>query len=102
MSRISQSPESMRFPTEEAQGDSQFVGSTDQLERPTRSGFPVLHDSFIKGRQVAAIVGVSLGQVNKLIRAGRFPKPVHIGAASRWSLKEVQLWMDDMLARRAS
>lgn len=102
MGRILDTPESMRLPAEVAQGDSQIVGSADQLGRPARPGFPALHDSFIHGRQVAEIVGVSVSQVNKLIRAGRFPKPVHIGAASRWSLKEVQAWMDDMLARRAS
>lgn len=97
---LGQESESMRSPLEQAQGDSQVMGSTDQLRSPL--SFPVLLDRFLTSDEVCQIVSLSKPQVYKLVRRGTFPRHVHIGSASRWSLREVEQWVADQLARRSA
>jgi prophage regulatory protein len=50
--------------------------------------------------EVARRSGFCKSQVYALVREGKFPKPTHIGASSRWSEQEVQAWIDARLAER--
>lgn len=42
--------------------------------------------------------GITRGYMYELIRAGRFPRPVKIGAASRWPTSEIDAWIGDRIA----
>lgn len=44
--------------------------------------------------QVADTLSVSRNHIYKLIKHKNFPKPIHIGSASRWKSSAVQDWID--------
>lgn len=49
---------------------------------------------------VARQVELSLPTIYRLISAGQFPRPVHIGRASRWVGAEVDRWIADRIVAR--
>ena len=57
-------------------------------------------------REVAAKIGVHPESVMRLVRAGRFPKPVRLGGDGprfrvRWPENEVDDWLASRMAARA-
>ena len=52
--------------------------------------------------EVTRICGLRKSQIYELIQADRFPRPVKLGRASRWSEVEIGAWVDRQLARRDS
>ena len=58
---------------------------------------------FIRPKQVMALIGVSKATLWRMVRAGRFPAPVRIGAFSKaYVLEEVQAWMAAVAEQRAA
>src|SRR5687768_16903841 len=104
MARLSQPPQSMRSPMEQAQGDSHVLGSSDQLGVPTTSNVPELLDRLLRARDVAERLGCTPSNVFHMEAAGTFPKAVRLsGNFTRWSEREVALWIEARKAeRRAS
>lgn len=53
---------------------------------------------------IAAVVekaGISRPYIWKLIKAGEFPKPVHLGKRARaWRSDEIDAWIDERTAER--
>ena len=57
-------------------------------------------DQLIRLQQVETLSGLKRSQIYALIAKGEFPTPTKLGAASRWSLREVERWVTDKLAER--
>jgi prophage regulatory protein len=57
-------------------------------------------DELLRLQQVETISGLKRSQLYALIGKGEFPKPAKLGAASRWSLREIQDWIADKLSKR--
>ncbi len=56
---------------------------------------------FLRKREVAARVGYHPVHVMRLVKAGRFPRPVRIGPnAIRFVEDEVEAWQKDRIAER--
>lgn len=56
----------------------------DQLTQASR---------FLRRDQVLVMVGIGTTKLYSLMNNGSFPKPVHIGRATRWVEDEVLAWM---------
>ena len=57
-------------------------------------------DQLIRLQQVETLSGLRRSQIYALTARGEFPTPTKLGAASRWSLREVERWITDKLAQR--
>ena len=57
-------------------------------------------DTLIRLSEVETVSGLRRSHIYKLIGENEFPRPTKIGAASRWSLREVQDWIADKLSQR--
>lgn len=54
---------------------------------------------FLALRDVKHTTSLSATQVYRLVRAGSFPRPIHLaGRASRWIEAEVQTWAAERIA----
>lgn len=53
-------------------------------------------DRLITDREIAHLLGASRSWPWKLVRDGRFPKPIQLSAhCTRWRLSDVRAWMAD-------
>ena len=59
---------------------------------------PLQGDTLIRLSEVETVSGLKRSHIYKLIGENEFPRPTKIGAASRWSLREVHEWIADKLA----
>lgn len=59
-------------------------------------------DALIAKEKVSELTSLSGRQVARLVERGTFPPPCRLGRSVKWSLVEVQGWIRDQLARRAS
>jgi len=59
-------------------------------------------ESFLRWRAVCAQTGLSRATVWRLVREGKFPKPIQLtgGHAVGWAASEVQRWIEGRIARR--
>jgi prophage regulatory protein len=57
-------------------------------------------DTFMPLPAVKAVTGLSRSTIYECIGRGVFPAPVKIGRASRWSLAEINAWMESRRAER--
>lgn len=57
-------------------------------------------DELIRMARVETISGWKRSRIYQGVGEGTFPRPVKLGAASRWSLREVQRWVADQLRKR--
>jgi predicted DNA-binding transcriptional regulator AlpA len=57
-------------------------------------------DRLIRRSEVEALAGFRSSRIYEMIREEKFPRPTRIGGAARWSLREVQSWVDERLAER--
>ena len=46
-------------------------------------------------KEVARRLSVSRQTVMRLVEAGQFPRPIHVGRSLRWRLADVQAWIDE-------
>jgi len=58
-------------------------------------------DRFIDIREVEKLICCKYGMIYKMIRAGKFPPPIKLGCAARWSLNAVQEWMAEKVREAA-
>ncbi len=72
--------------------------------RPSRIAKPVLeNDRLIKLSEVCELTGLGKTMIYRLVRPGMFPQQYKPGgASSRWSAAEVQAWIAEVKARRAT
>ena len=63
---------------------------------------PALTDSFVPFPQVKATTGLSRTTVYELIQKNAFPRPIKIGAPPRWSVAELQEWLEKKRTERDS
>lgn len=55
----------------------------------------------LRKAHVVEILGVSEPTLDRMIRAGRFPRPLRVGKrAVAWSETEVRDWLDGLTAER--
>lgn len=47
-------------------------------------------------KDVTALLRVSQWTVFRMVKAGRFPAPLKVSGALRWSLADVQGWLDSV------
>jgi prophage regulatory protein len=55
---------------------------------------------FLNFKQVSDRIGLSRSPLYRRIRAGTFPKPVKLGAMSRWVESEINDWMTAQVIAR--
>lgn len=59
------------------------------------------HDALIDGRRTREISGISKSERWRLIKQGRFPRPIRLGPrCTRFSLREVSEWVEARKAER--
>jgi predicted DNA-binding transcriptional regulator AlpA len=59
-----------------------------------------LHDRLISGREADLIAGTSRSRRYELVKAGQFPKPVKVGKLTKFSYRELQAYVRDVLSQR--
>lgn len=59
-------------------------------------------DVLLPIREVCRQSGLCRSLVYARMRAGTFPRSVHIGSSARWSEREVQAWVAARLAERTT
>jgi excisionase family DNA binding protein len=47
----------------------------------------------IRAEEVARLVGVSTRTLWRLVNAGEFPRPIHVGRNTRWRAADVEGWV---------
>jgi len=47
-------------------------------------------------KSVAALFGLSVRQIWRLVSAKQFPQPVHVGRAARWRLADLKAYLDNL------
>ena len=60
----------------------------------------VSDDRLIRGPEADAICGISRSRRYELIQQGKFPRPVKLGFATRFSYRECQAWVQARLTER--
>lgn len=70
--------------------------------QPDKSSSPTSPERFLPRPEVEFQSGFKSSFIYQLIKEGKFPKPVKIGAASRWRESEVQQWIHDQIEGSAS
>ena len=54
-------------------------------------------DRLITRREVERLVGLARPTIYRMLKSGRFPRPVRIGStAVRWRLSEVVAWVEGL------
>ena len=54
-----------------------------------------MEERLLRRRQVEEITGMSRSSIYRLMREGKFPRPVRIGpAAVRWRARDITAWME--------
>lgn len=58
---------------------------------------------FLRVREVAALVGLKPAAIDRMIRAGTFPRPFLIGVKAKgWEREEIMHWKEQRSAARDS
>lgn len=52
-------------------------------------------ERLLKFDEVSKLVSFKRTKIYKMIGLDKFPKPVKIGASSRWRLSEIQKWIEN-------
>lgn len=58
-------------------------------------------DALLTTETVAELIGYKPDTLRKLVTAGRFPKPQHLGRLVRWRAQTVNDWMREALTPQA-
>ena len=58
-------------------------------------------DRMMTAREICGLAGFSLMTLHRLIKAGRFPRPLVVGPqVRRWRTGEVKAWLERLTAAR--
>ncbi|HEY3591007.1 MAG TPA: AlpA family transcriptional regulator [Buttiauxella sp.] len=58
----------------------------------------LLTDKFVDMAFITQLTGLMDKYFYKLIKDGRFPKPIKLGRSSRWLESEVETWLQQRIA----
>ncbi|GDX07549.1 AlpA family transcriptional regulator [Buttiauxella sp. A111] len=58
----------------------------------------LLTDKFVNMAFITQLTGLTDKYFYKLIKDGRFPKPIKLGRSSRWLESEVEAWLQQRIA----
>lgn len=53
----------------------------------------IVERTLVRGREAAAMLGVSRAHFYRMHKAGRVPLPVKLGGAVRWRIEELRAWI---------
>nr|WP_302824655.1 AlpA family transcriptional regulator [Hafnia alvei] len=59
----------------------------------------LLNDKFVSMEFITKLTGLTDKYFYKLIKDGRFPKPIKLGRSSRWLESEVEAWLQQRIAQ---
>ncbi|MEG1466417.1 MAG: AlpA family transcriptional regulator [Hafnia sp.] len=59
----------------------------------------LLNDKFVDMAFISQLTGLTDKWFYKLIQLGEFPKPIKLGRSSRWLESEVEVWLQQRIAR---
>jgi predicted DNA-binding transcriptional regulator AlpA len=59
-----------------------------------------LHDRLVSGREADLITGTSRSRRYELMKEGKYPQPVKIGKLTKFSYRELQAYVRDVLSQR--
>lgn len=59
----------------------------------------LLNDKFVDMAFITQLTGLTDKWFYKLIQLGEFPKPIKLGRSSRWLESEVEVWLQERIAR---
>jgi prophage regulatory protein len=59
-----------------------------------------LRDRLLTIAEVESIVSIKKSAIYEWAAEGRFPKPIKIGGATRWSEREIYMWIEHAKALR--
>ncbi|EEQ3414326.1 AlpA family transcriptional regulator [Escherichia coli] len=54
-------------------------------------------DQFVDMAFITSLTGLTDKWFDRLIKDGRFPKPVKLGRSSRWLKSEVEAWLQERI-----
>lgn len=57
----------------------------------------ILSDKFIDMAFITQLTGLTDKYFYKIIKDGRFPKPIKLGRSSRWLQSEVEAWLQQRI-----
>ena len=63
---------------------------------------PSPSDELIRLAEVETAVGLKRSQIYEDIKNNAFPRPAKLGAASRWSRREINAWIAGRLRARSA
>jgi len=66
-----------------------MTNETGPVESPDRIASPLVVDA----RCLAAMLGVSERQINRLDSGGKIPASIALGRCKRWSVEEIRSWI---------
>lgn len=55
---------------------------------------PSITDRLLRISEVGQMVSLSTSQIYQLVREGDFPRPLKVGASSRWRESDIGRWID--------
>ncbi len=59
----------------------------------------LLNDKFVDMAFITQLTGLTDKYFYKIIKDGRFPKPIKLGRSSRWLESEVEGWLQQRIAQ---
>ena len=59
----------------------------------------LLNDKFVDMAFITQLTGLTDKWFYKLIQLGEFPKPIKLGRSSRWLESEVEVWLQQRIAK---
>ena len=57
----------------------------------------LLDDQFVDIKFITRLTGLSDKWFYKLIKDGKFPKPIKLGSSSRWLKSEIENWLQERI-----
>lgn len=61
--------------------------------------YSVLNDQLVTMTFITQLTGLTDKWFYKLIKDGKFPKPIKLGRSSRWLESEVEAWLQQRIAQ---
>lgn len=76
--------------------------SPDASDPPGLRGIDLAATRLLKRREVEQLLSISCSKIYNMMRAGKFPRPIHIGDGEpsknspvRWRLCDIEDWVQD-------
>ena len=89
-----------RYPSARREQRKEPSARANNADAAETAGNPLSTARLIRLPAVQQRVGIGRTAVYEMIKAGKFPRPVKLGAASAWIDLEITQWMEQLAARR--